>query len=331
MGASKRIAEQYIQALNEDKTTKFIITRFGNVFGSSGSVVPIFSRQIKSGGPVTITHFEMERYFMTLTQACELVLESGAMGKGGEIFMFDMGKPIRILDLAHQMIVAAGLIPELDIKIECVGLRPGEKLQEDLITANDILVATNHPQIKWVKPSITSNTTSKRQKIEAFLDVIDTMKKPIQFFIPQYLLDILKIKKNYQHLHIISYPFLSHDDFDDLLWSCNLNFVRGEDSWIRALWAGKPFIWQPYIQENNLHLIKLKAFLKSYCEDCEQELSEVLFKMHDDWSNNKFNEALWLDFFKNQSSLESFALKRSHHYFKEPSFVESLVDYCSET
>jgi uncharacterized repeat protein (TIGR03837 family) len=160
---------------------------------------------------------------------------------------------------------------------------------------------------------------------------MDMMKKPIQFFIPQYLLDLLKVKNNYQHLHIIPYPFLSHDDFDDLLWSCNLNFVRGEDSWIRALWAGKPFIWQPYIQENNIHLIKLKAFLSRYCEDYEQELSEILIKTHDDWSNNKFNEALWRDFFKNQASLESFALKRSHHFFKEPSFVESLVDYCSET
>ena len=169
------------------------------------------------------------------------------------------------------------------------------------------------------------------QKIETFLGVMDIMKKPIQFFIPQYLLDLLKAKKNYQHLHIIPYPFLSHDDFDDLLWSCNLNFVRGEDSWIRALWAGKPFIWQPYVQENNIHLIKLKAFLRSYCEDCEQELSETLIKMHNDWSNNKFSEALWRDFFKSQASLESFALKRSYHYFKEPSFVESLVDYCSET
>ena len=192
MGASKRIAEQYIQGVNETSShSDFIITRFGNVFGSSGSVGPIFSRQIKSGGPVTITHFEMERYFMTLTQACELVLESGAMGKGGEIFMFDMGKPIRILDLAHQMIVAAGLIPELDIKIECVGLRPGEKLQEDLITANDILVATNHPQIKWVKPSIASNTISKRQTIEAFLQHLSTLQemeivKEMKVLVPEF-------------------------------------------------------------------------------------------------------------------------------------------------
>lgn len=170
MGASKRIAEHYIQSVNEmTSTTSFIITRFGNVFGSSGSVGPIFSRQIKLGGPVTITDPEMERYFMTLTQACELVLESGAMGKGGEIFMFDMGAPIRIVDLAHQMIVSAGLTPEIDIKIEWIGLRPGEKLNEDLTTDNDVLVATAHPQIKWVQPKVVSDLAIKKQKIDGFL------------------------------------------------------------------------------------------------------------------------------------------------------------------
>ena len=169
------------------------------------------------------------------------------------------------------------------------------------------------------------------QKIEVFLDVIDHIKKPAQFFIPQYLFDLLKLKNNYQFIHIIPYPFLNHDDFDNLLWSCDLNFVRGEDSWTRAIWAGKPFIWQPYIQENNIHLIKLKAFLKRYCEACNQDLSEILIKMHDDWSNNKFNEVLWRDFFKQQARLETFVLKQSHHYFKEASFVESLVDYCYET
>ena len=169
------------------------------------------------------------------------------------------------------------------------------------------------------------------QKIEVFLDAIDHLKKTIQFFIPQYLFDLLRLESTYQSINIIPYPFLNHDDFDDLLWSCDLNFVRGEDSWIRAIWAGKPFIWQPYIQENNIHLIKLKAFLKRYCEGCDQDLSEVLIKMHDDWSNNKFNEVLWHSFFKLQPQLEAFALKQSHHYFKEPSFVESLVDYCYET
>ncbi|MEY3910043.1 MAG: hypothetical protein RIT47_734 [Pseudomonadota bacterium] len=146
------------------------------------------------------------------------------------------------------------------------------------------------------------------QKIEVFLDVIDHIKKPAQFFIPQYLFDLLKLKNNYQFIHIIPYPFLNHDDFDNLLWSCDLNFVRGEDSWTRAIWAGKPFIWQPYIQENNIHLIKLKAFLKRYCEACDQDLSEILIKMHDDWSNNKFNEVLWRDFFKQQARLETFVL-----------------------
>ncbi len=169
------------------------------------------------------------------------------------------------------------------------------------------------------------------QKIEVFLDVIDHINKPAQFFIPQYLFDLLKLKNNYQFIHIIPYPFLNHDDFDNLLWSCDLNFVRGEDSWTRAIWAGKPFIWQPYIQGNNIHLIKLKAFLKRYCEACDQDLSEILIKIHDDWSNNKFNEVLWRDFFKQQARLEAFVLKQSHHYFKEASFVESLVDYCYET
>lgn len=169
-----------------------------------------------------------------------------------------------------------------------------------------------------------------KQKITTFLDVMESLGKPIQFFVPRYLFDLLKLDKDYQHLRIFAYSFLSHDDFDKLLWSCDFNFVRGEDSWIRALWAGKPFIWQPYIQENNIHLIKLKAFLKRYCESCDPDLSEILIKMHDDWSHNKFNEISWRDFFKQQARLEAFALKQSDHYFKEASFVESLVDYCSE-
>lgn len=169
------------------------------------------------------------------------------------------------------------------------------------------------------------------QKIEVFLDAIDRIKNPAQFFIPQYLFDLLKLKNNYQFIHIIPYPFLNHDDFDSLLWSCDLNFVRGEDSWTRAIWAGKPFIWQPYIQANNIHLIKLKAFMRRYYEACEKDLSDILIKMHDDWSNNKFNEVLWRDFFKQKARLEVFTLKQSQNYFKEVSLVESLVDYCYET
>ncbi|MBU2525994.1 MAG: polysaccharide biosynthesis protein [Bacteroidetes bacterium] len=144
MGASKRIAEIYVQSLNSrsiDHHTKFITTRFGNVLGSNGSVVPIFKEQITQGGPVTITHPDIIRYFMTIKEACQLVLEAGAMGSGGEIFIFDMGEPVRIMDLAEKMIRLSGYKPFVDIDIKITGLRPGEKLYEELL--ND--KATTHP------------------------------------------------------------------------------------------------------------------------------------------------------------------------------------------
>jgi len=153
MGASKRIAEKYVQSLyfNELKsnsdTTKFITTRFGNVLGSNGSVVPLFSKQIAEGGPVTITHEEIIRYFMTIPEACQLVLEAGGMGNGGEIFIFDMGKPVKIYDLAKKMIRLAGYVPEKEIKIKVVGLRPGEKLYEELLTDQSKTLPTHHEKI----------------------------------------------------------------------------------------------------------------------------------------------------------------------------------------
>lgn len=150
MGASKRIAELYVQSLqhlNKEKTTKFITTRFGNVLGSNGSVVPLFNKQIKKKGPVTITHPDIIRYFMTIPEACQLVLEAGTMGKGGEIFIFDMGKPVKIIDLAKKMIRLAGYIPEKDIKIDIVGLRPGEKLYEELLHDTSKNVPTYHEKI----------------------------------------------------------------------------------------------------------------------------------------------------------------------------------------
>nr|WP_315155973.1 nucleoside-diphosphate sugar epimerase/dehydratase [uncultured Flavobacterium sp.] len=154
MGASKRIAEKYVQSLQikhqkEEKgsATKFITTRFGNVLGSNGSVVPLFTKQIASGGPVTITHPDIIRYFMTIPEACQLVLEAGAMGNGGEIYIFDMGKPVRILDLAKKMIKLAGFIPDREIKIEIVGLRPGEKLYEELLNDTAKTVPTYHEKI----------------------------------------------------------------------------------------------------------------------------------------------------------------------------------------
>lgn len=149
MGASKRIAEIYTQSLsNYQETTKFITTRFGNVLGSNGSVVPRFKNQIEKGGPVTITHPEITRYFMTIPEAVQLVLEASAIGNGGEIFVFDMGKPIKIVDLAINMIRLAGLCPEKDIPIVFTGLRPGEKLYEELLNEEELIIPTDHAKIK---------------------------------------------------------------------------------------------------------------------------------------------------------------------------------------
>nr|WP_236937609.1 nucleoside-diphosphate sugar epimerase/dehydratase [Flavobacterium coralii] len=153
MGASKRIAEKYVQALHnkfiaENATgPKFITTRFGNVLGSNGSVVPLFTKQIENGGPITLTHPDIIRYFMTIPEACQLVLEAGAMGKGGEIYIFDMGKPVKIIDLAKKMIRLAGFVPDKDIDIKIVGLRPGEKLYEELLNDKSKTLPTHHDKI----------------------------------------------------------------------------------------------------------------------------------------------------------------------------------------
>jgi FlaA1/EpsC-like NDP-sugar epimerase len=149
MGASKRAAEMYVQALQHQPgvTTKFMTTRFGNVLGSNGSVIPFFKEQIKKGGPVTVTHKDITRYFMTIREACQLVLQAGTMGKGGEIFVFDMGKPVRILDMAERMIKLSGLQPYVDIPIEIVGLRDGEKLYEELLIDGETTLPTFHPKI----------------------------------------------------------------------------------------------------------------------------------------------------------------------------------------
>ncbi|MBL7886955.1 MAG: polysaccharide biosynthesis protein [Flavobacterium sp.] len=154
MGASKRIAEMYVQSkhfkhkkMQSSRYTKFITTRFGNVLGSNGSVVPLFTKQIQEGGPVTITHPEIIRYFMTIPEACQLVLEACSMGKGGEIYIFDMGKPVKIIDLAKKMIRLAGFVPDKDIEIKIVGLRPGEKLYEELLNDSAKNLATHHEKI----------------------------------------------------------------------------------------------------------------------------------------------------------------------------------------
>ncbi len=157
MGATKRIAEIYVQSLNskilkENKTgTKFITTRFGNVLGSNGSVIPRFREQIEKGGPVTVTHPEITRYFMTIPEACQLVIEAGSMGQGGEIFVFDMGKSVKIVDLAQKMIKLSGYIPNQDIEIKFTGLRPGEKLYEELLNDLENTLPTHHQKIMIAK------------------------------------------------------------------------------------------------------------------------------------------------------------------------------------
>ncbi len=151
MGASKRIAEKYIQSLNKISKTKFITTRFGNVLASNGSVIPRFQKQIEEGGPITVTHPEITRFFMTIPEACQLVLEAGALGKGGEIFIFDMGKSIKIVDLARKMVKLSGLSLGKDIQLVFTGLRPGEKLYEELLNDTENVLPTHHPKIMIAK------------------------------------------------------------------------------------------------------------------------------------------------------------------------------------
>jgi FlaA1/EpsC-like NDP-sugar epimerase len=166
MGASKRIAEMYTQAMNTKNSTSFITTRFGNVLGSSGSVIPLFREQISRGGPVTVTHPEITRYFMTIPEACQLVLEAGAMGKGGEIFIFDMGKSIKIVDLAKNMIMLSGLTLGSDIQIKFTGLRPGEKLYEELLNDGENTLPTHHPQIMIAREQEFDLDTVSQQVLE---------------------------------------------------------------------------------------------------------------------------------------------------------------------
>jgi FlaA1/EpsC-like NDP-sugar epimerase len=147
MGASKRVAEIYVQSLSQRSGTRFVTVRFGNVLGSAGSVIPIFKEQIAAGGPVTVTHPEMKRYFMTIPEASQLVLQAGTMGNGGEIFILDMGEPVRIADLARDLISLSGLTPGEDVEIRYTGVRPGEKLFEELSVDAETADKTRHPKI----------------------------------------------------------------------------------------------------------------------------------------------------------------------------------------
>jgi FlaA1/EpsC-like NDP-sugar epimerase len=193
MGASKRIAEIYTQALNQANSARFITTRFGNVLGSNGSVIPLFKSQIEKGGPVTITHPDVTRFFMTIPEACQLVLEAGAHGKGGEIFIFDMGRPVKILDLARKMIQLSGLTPGKDIQIRFTGLRPGEKLFEELLNIEENTIHTHHPLILIARVR-ESNLAEVRSDIDELthlatdgseFDLIRKMKQMVPEYISQ--------------------------------------------------------------------------------------------------------------------------------------------------
>ena len=179
MGASKQICEMIVQSKSQQcgGKTQFVITRFGNVLGSNGSVIPLFSKQIKEGGPITVTHPEITRYFMTIPESCELVLEAGFMGKECEIFVFDMGNPIKIVDLANQMIQLSGLVPGKDIEIVFTGLRPGEKLYEELLADKESTLPTHNPKIKIAKVE-KFDYSEIESRVDVLLKNLYSLSKP---------------------------------------------------------------------------------------------------------------------------------------------------------
>ena len=192
MGATKRLAEKLIQSINVNSNTQFLAVRFGNVMGSSGSAIPTFQKQINSGGPVTITHPEMTRYFMSLQEASQFILQSGAIGKDGEIILLEMGKPIKIDQMARDLIKLSGLEPEKDIPIVYSGLRPGEKLYEELLSRDENIIKTSHKKIMILKDGnhhlqweLLKSTVKDLLKIAEDLDP-DKIQIKLKELLPEY-------------------------------------------------------------------------------------------------------------------------------------------------
>ncbi|MFB6257347.1 MAG: UDP-N-acetylglucosamine 4,6-dehydratase family protein, partial [Flavobacteriales bacterium] len=203
MGGTKRLSEIYARTKGYDSNTRFIVTRFGNVLGSKGSVIPLFQKQIEKGGPITVTHPEVTRFFMTIQEAAQLVIEASALGKGGEIFLFDMGRSVRIIDLARKMIKLSGLRPGEDIKIKVTGLRPGEKLYEELLTKGENTLPTHHPRIMVAQVQMLP-----QGEVEGFFKELPSLveaqdgeriKERIREFIPEFYFPVQEEKKGEEH------------------------------------------------------------------------------------------------------------------------------------
>jgi FlaA1/EpsC-like NDP-sugar epimerase len=190
MGASKRLAEMIVQSKAKTAKTKFMAVRFGNVIGSSGSVVPLFKKQIEQRGPVTITDPAVKRYFMTAREASLLVLQASALGKGGEVFVLDMGEQIKIADLAKNLIILSGLKPDIDIKIEYVGLRPGEKMYEEMLLDKEHDQITKHDKIYIVQPDSFNQAQLRREikKLERLATLMDNDRiiEKLKKMVPDY-------------------------------------------------------------------------------------------------------------------------------------------------
>ena len=200
MGATKRVAEKLIQSKSIDSNVKFMAVRFGNVIGSSGSVIPTFQEQIRNGGPITITNPNMQRYFMSISEAAQLILQTGAMGAGGEIYVLDMGKPVNIQNIAYELIRLSGLEPETDIEIEYIGMRPGEKMYEELQTHEENIIDTGHEKILVLKNGQGNNWDKLLDNVS---EIVDSAKyydykrvtQELKKFIPEYVPDNKTLKQ----------------------------------------------------------------------------------------------------------------------------------------